>query len=233
MVRPLLGLEREQIRELAAAAGLPFADDETNDDPAFARNRIRAEVLPVLRELNPAAERNIAETRAELAEEAALLERVVLEALDGAGAGAGAVAIAAEALAGCEPACGALRCAPSPSAPPVAPSLSGVAGPPRSCGWPARPEGGAVELGGGLVAVCESGHVRFARRRPSTPRPSPVALGLPGRARLGAWEVRAELHPAPGRPRRPRTWRPSTPRPFEAPSRCAPGARATASARSG
>ena len=57
----------------------------------------------MLREVNPGAERNIAETRAELAEEAELLERVVLEALDGAGAGAGAVAIAAAALAAWEP----------------------------------------------------------------------------------------------------------------------------------
>ena len=81
-----------------------FADDETNLDPGFARNRIRAEVLPVLRELSPAAERNVAETRAELEEEAQLLERVVLEALEAAGAGAGAVAIRADALQGTEPA---------------------------------------------------------------------------------------------------------------------------------
>ena len=36
------------------APSLPFADDETNLDLDFARNRIRAEVLPVLRELSPA-----------------------------------------------------------------------------------------------------------------------------------------------------------------------------------
>src|SRR6058998_3991457 len=75
VVRPLLDLERGETRNLAAAAGLPFADDASNIDPAFARNRLRAEVLPVLRELNPAAERNIAETQAELIEEAELLER--------------------------------------------------------------------------------------------------------------------------------------------------------------
>ncbi|MGH2955164.1 MAG: tRNA lysidine(34) synthetase TilS, partial [Solirubrobacterales bacterium] len=103
IVRPLLGLERQRVRELAAAAGLAFADDETNEDRRFARNRIRAEVLTVLRELNPGTERNIAETRAELAEEAELLDRVVLEALDAAGAGAGAVAIDADALARFEP----------------------------------------------------------------------------------------------------------------------------------
>jgi tRNA(Ile)-lysidine synthase len=120
VVRPLLDLERAELRRLATAAGLPFADDETNLDPAFARNRIRSEILPVLRDLSDAAERNISETQAELAEEANLLERVILEALDAAGAGAGALAIRAEALAGSEP---ALR------------RLSDGAGRPRSCAW--------------------------------------------------------------------------------------------------
>src|SRR5207247_8051083 len=104
LMRALLALERPRVREVASEAGLPFCDDETNLDPRFARNRLRAEVLPVLRELSPAAERNIAETQSELIEEAELLERIVLEALEAAGAGAGAVAIRAEPLAGSEPA---------------------------------------------------------------------------------------------------------------------------------
>jgi tRNA(Ile)-lysidine synthase len=104
VVRPLLELERAETRRLAAQAGLPFADDETNLELDYARNRVRAEVLPALQELSPAAERNIAETQAELVEDAHLLERVVLEALEVAGAGAGAVAIRAEALQGSEPA---------------------------------------------------------------------------------------------------------------------------------
>ncbi len=202
VVRPLLGLEREQVRELAAAARLPFADDETNDERRYARNRIRAEVLPVLREIGPAAERNIAETRSELAEDAALLDRVVLEELAGAGSDAGSVAVAAERIAGWEP--GLQRQA-----------LRALAE--RACGRPvalgrgraaeilrlaALPEGGAVELGGGVVALCESGHVRFVAGATDA-APNPVALALPGRARLGAWEVRAELHPAPVEPAGP------------------------------
>ena len=202
VVRPLLGLERDEVRELAAAARLPFADDETNDERRFARNRIRAEVLPVLREIGPATERNIAETRAELAEEAALLDRVVLEELTAAGSDAGAIAVAADRIAGWEP--GLRRQA-----------LRALAE--RACGRPvalgrrrtaeilrlaARPEGGAVELGGGVVALCESGHVRFVAGATDA-APSPVALALPGRARVGAWEVRAELHPAPVEPAGP------------------------------
>src|SRR5947207_7837228 len=44
LVRPLLTLSRPDARALAIAAGLPFEDDASNLDPAFARNRIRAEV---------------------------------------------------------------------------------------------------------------------------------------------------------------------------------------------
>src|SRR5918996_1077931 len=74
VVRPLLALDRDEVRRLAAEAGLPFRDDPTNAEPLFARNRIRNEVLPVLREIGPRAEETIAETQEELAEEAEALE---------------------------------------------------------------------------------------------------------------------------------------------------------------
>ena len=202
IVRPLLALERERVRELAAAAGLPFADDETNEDPRYARNRIRAEVLPVLHELNPATERNIAETRAELAEEAELLDRVVLEELAAAGAGAAAVSIDAGALAGFEPALRrlALRAlAERAAGRPVALDRRRAA---QIAGLAADPEGGEIELGGGLTAICESGTVRFGASEAEA-APEPAALGLPGRARVGRWEVRAELHPSPVEPAGP------------------------------
>jgi tRNA(Ile)-lysidine synthase TilS/MesJ len=53
VIRPLLSLDREEARRLVTEAGLPFADDPTNTEPVFARNRIRNEVLPVLREIGP------------------------------------------------------------------------------------------------------------------------------------------------------------------------------------
>ncbi len=202
VVRPLLALERDRVRELADAAGLPFEDDETNEDPTFARNRIRAEALPALREINPAAERNIAETRAELAEEAKLLERVVLEALGDAGADAGAVTVPAAALDEFEPALRrlALRAlAERASGRPVALGRARAAEIVRLAG---KHEGGAVELGGGLVAVCESGLIGF-RAATEDAAPEPVALTLPGKVQVGGWEVRAEIHPGPVEPAGP------------------------------
>ena len=44
---PLLGLRREETHALCAAAGLIPVCDPTNADPAFVRNRVRHEVLPL------------------------------------------------------------------------------------------------------------------------------------------------------------------------------------------
>ncbi len=205
VVRPLLGLSREQTRALAVAAGLPFCDDESNLDRSFARNRIRADVLPALAELSSEAERNIAETRAELSEEASLLERVALEALESAGAGAAATSIDATALMGWEPALQrlALRALAERAAGRQIPLGRGRAA--EIARLASEPEGGEIQIGGGVSANCESGRVAFAalHELDAAPVPEAVALTLPGRCRMGEWEVRAELHPAPVQPAGP------------------------------
>ena len=50
VIRPLLDVRRQALRDLLVAAGLPWLEDPTNQDRRFARNRIRHEVLPVLAE---------------------------------------------------------------------------------------------------------------------------------------------------------------------------------------
>jgi len=203
VIRPLLELERDETRRLASEAGLPFADDESNLDLAFARNRVRAEVLPVLRELSPTAERNISETQAELIEEAGLLERVVLEALDAAGAGAGAVAIRADALAGSEPALRrlALRAlAERASGRPVPLGRRRAA---QILRLAQLPEGGEIDLGHGVRVICEHGLIRFVASSETDAAPEPVSLRVPGSCRFGRWEVRAELRAGPVEPAGP------------------------------
>ncbi len=77
LVRPLLAVTREDARAYCRERGLEWREDPSNEDLVFARARVRADVLPALRELNPAAERNIAETADQLREEAEALEEVL------------------------------------------------------------------------------------------------------------------------------------------------------------
>ncbi len=48
VVRPLMGFTRREIRTIAVELGLPFVDDPANEDRAHLRNRVRAELLPML-----------------------------------------------------------------------------------------------------------------------------------------------------------------------------------------
>ena len=203
VVRPLHAISRAETRAVAEEASLPFVDDPSNSSPRFARNRIRGEVLPVLAEIGSEAERNIAATHAELHEEAELLAIVVGEALDRAGASADGRIAAAE-LASMHPAlrrlalrelAGRAAGAPVPLSRARAARIAQLAG---------RPEGGEVELGGGVSAICEGGSVRFAAPAASAwEPPPPVRMGVPGRARFGDWEVVAEVVPGPISPAGP------------------------------
>jgi tRNA(Ile)-lysidine synthase len=70
LVRPLLDASRREVEAYLAEIGQGFRRDATNDDPAHARNRLRGEVLPLLRSAMGAsvdqallgAARNAAET---------------------------------------------------------------------------------------------------------------------------------------------------------------------------
>jgi len=53
LVRPLLRLRRADLHAFVAGEGLPVAIDETNDDDAIRRVRVRREVLPALERIGP------------------------------------------------------------------------------------------------------------------------------------------------------------------------------------
>jgi tRNA(Ile)-lysidine synthase len=72
--KPILALRRSETAALCASLGVPVVHDPSNDDPAFRRNRVRAEVLPLLDDV---AARDtsvlLARSAALLAEDEALL----------------------------------------------------------------------------------------------------------------------------------------------------------------
>lgn len=53
IVRPLLGISRAEIHSYMLSKGLSWREDSSNASPAHKRNRLRSEVIPVLKELNP------------------------------------------------------------------------------------------------------------------------------------------------------------------------------------
>ncbi len=77
VIRPLLGCTRAELRAWLAERQLPFVEDETNQDVGIPRNRVRAELLPLLAaRFNP----GIVDALADQAE----LSRETLEWMDAA-----------------------------------------------------------------------------------------------------------------------------------------------------
>ncbi|MBF9143389.1 tRNA lysidine(34) synthetase TilS [Hymenobacter properus] len=73
VVRPLLGLGRDDLHDYLVERGLRWREDDSNDSPVYQRNLLRHEVLPVLREINP----NLDQTMAATAERVGGAEEIV------------------------------------------------------------------------------------------------------------------------------------------------------------
>ena len=68
IVRPLLQESRESIEEYLGAIGQDYVTDSTNLQDEYMRNKIRLNILPMMRELNPSVAESIFETSRRLAE---------------------------------------------------------------------------------------------------------------------------------------------------------------------
>ncbi|MQA73572.1 MAG: FAD-binding protein, partial [Solirubrobacterales bacterium] len=76
LLRPLLCLSREETAAYCAARGETPLEDESNASPAFLRNRVRGEILPILEELRPGSVDRIGRFARLAADDDALLEEV-------------------------------------------------------------------------------------------------------------------------------------------------------------
>jgi tRNA(Ile)-lysidine synthase len=83
VVRPLLGVTREQTAAYCVERGLEWREDASNDSDAYARSRVRHGLLPALRAVHPAAEGNVLRTAALLRGETELLEGLLDAELNG------------------------------------------------------------------------------------------------------------------------------------------------------
>ena len=71
--RPLLTCSREEIEDYCRENALQYMTDETNADVRFTRNRVRHELLPLMRQLNPAVDNAILRLSGHVAEDCLLL----------------------------------------------------------------------------------------------------------------------------------------------------------------
>jgi tRNA(Ile)-lysidine synthase len=83
LIRPLLLFTRAQTLAYCVERGLAWREDASNEDPTFARNRVRAELVPALNRIHPAAEDNVLALAAVLRDEAEVLDQLVEGVLDG------------------------------------------------------------------------------------------------------------------------------------------------------
>jgi len=82
-VRPLLELERDELRSWLRRRHLSFRDDPTNHDLRFDRNRVRRLALPLLADvLNPRAARHLVRAARRFREDAEFLDTAARAAFD-------------------------------------------------------------------------------------------------------------------------------------------------------
>lgn len=74
IVRPLLAEPRAALAAWADERALPWREDPTNQSPRYLRNRVRHDLMPLLRELRPGVDGVLVRSAARLAEDLALLD---------------------------------------------------------------------------------------------------------------------------------------------------------------
>jgi tRNA(Ile)-lysidine synthase len=195
LIRPLLACTREETADHCRARGLPWREDPSNAELDFTRNRVRHELLPALRRLHPAAEKNVLRTLALLRDEAAVLDELVaaatgepevekLRALPPALARLVVQALADEAARADENDATVMRL----HAPAIGHRIDEIL---------ALAGGGgsaSLDVGGGLRAVVEYGRLRFEAAQPAA-EPVPVTLPVPGRVAWDGGELACERGP--------------------------------------
>jgi len=79
LVRPLLFLSRDEIQKLIADNNVGWVEDSSNTSVKYARNKLRLEVIPALKELNPGLEKTFEDNLQNFRELEILLEEKLQE----------------------------------------------------------------------------------------------------------------------------------------------------------
>lgn len=74
-IRPLILASRQQIEDYCKENNIPFVTDSTNLSDDYTRNKIRHNIIPVLKELNPSVERSVTRMTVNLRADSAYLNK--------------------------------------------------------------------------------------------------------------------------------------------------------------
>ena len=82
IIRPLLGVSRREIEDYLEKNAVPHVEDSSNQSDDYSRNRIRHQVTPVLRELNPGLNEAVGRTARLLAQDEDCLGGLAQDCID-------------------------------------------------------------------------------------------------------------------------------------------------------
>ena len=77
VVRPLLCMTHADVLTELQRLGQDYVDDSTNSEDVYMRNKVRLDVMPILRQINPAASRNLMTTIENVQEVAKVYEAAI------------------------------------------------------------------------------------------------------------------------------------------------------------
>ena len=82
IIRPLLCVSRQEIEDWLKKNGQPYVTDSTNLETDYTRNKIRLELLPLMRRINPSVDNSIESTALHLQQAYAFYSQAVEQAMN-------------------------------------------------------------------------------------------------------------------------------------------------------
>lgn len=81
IIRPMLSVTREEVEAFLEEYALPHVEDSSNGENAFLRNRVRHEIMPLLRQENPRIGENLSAMAQNFRQEEAFLQSLLPETM--------------------------------------------------------------------------------------------------------------------------------------------------------
>lgn len=82
IIRPLIDVTRKEIEQYCKENELKYIQDSTNFEREYTRNKIRLDVIPILKKINPNLEKSVSRTLSLISEDEKYIEEQTEKALD-------------------------------------------------------------------------------------------------------------------------------------------------------